>query len=130
MNGMAKKKHSALGKRLIASAKEMAAHARGRLDLDVYQIEVPPQVDVIAIRKRLVYLSLNSPAVSDSVRAPCRTGSRADGRRRAPRAHTCWSLHGNRRRWIAHYVERRRPNRLHGTGLRDCGGTESTLALT
>src|SRR5258708_3491577 len=53
MDGMAKKKHSALGKRLIASAKEMAAHAKGRLDLDVYQIEVPPQVDVIAIRKRM-----------------------------------------------------------------------------
>ena len=52
MNGMAKKQHSALGKRLIASAKEMAAHAKGQRDLDVYEVEVPPQVDVIAIRKR------------------------------------------------------------------------------
>lgn len=50
VNGMAKKKHSALGKRLIASAKEMAAHTKGRLDLDVYRIDVSPQVDVIAIR--------------------------------------------------------------------------------
>ena len=53
MNGMAKKKHSALGKRLIASAKEMAAHAKGRLDLDVYEVQAPPQVDAITIRKRL-----------------------------------------------------------------------------
>jgi len=53
VNGMAKKKHSALGKRLIASAQEMAAHAKGRLDIEVYEVEVPPQVDVIAVRKRL-----------------------------------------------------------------------------
>jgi len=32
---MAKKKHSALGKRLIASAKEMPAHAKGQRDLEV-----------------------------------------------------------------------------------------------
>ena len=31
---MAKKKHSAFGKRLIASAKEMVAHARGELELE------------------------------------------------------------------------------------------------
>jgi len=30
----------------------MAAHAKGQRDLDVYEVEVPPQVDVIAIRKR------------------------------------------------------------------------------
>lgn len=53
MNRMAKKKHSALGKRLIASAKEMVAHAKGELELDEYEIKIPPQVDVIAIRKRL-----------------------------------------------------------------------------
>lgn len=50
---MAKKKHSALGRRMIASAREMAAHARGELDLQEYQVRVPPQVDVTAIRKRL-----------------------------------------------------------------------------
>lgn len=50
---MAKKKHSALGKRLIASAKEMAAHAKGRVDLDVHEVEVPPEVEVIVIPKRL-----------------------------------------------------------------------------
>ena len=50
---MAKKKHSALGRRLIASAKEMVAHARGELKLQEYEVRVPPQVDVIAIRKRL-----------------------------------------------------------------------------
>ena len=31
---MAKKKHSVLGKRLIAAAKEMVAHARGELKLE------------------------------------------------------------------------------------------------
>jgi len=31
----------------------MAAHAKGQRDLDVYEVAVPPQVDVIAIRKRL-----------------------------------------------------------------------------
>ena len=52
VNVMAKKKRSALGKRLIASAKEMAAHARGELQLDEYEVKVPPQVDVIAIRRK------------------------------------------------------------------------------
>ncbi len=37
---MAKKKHSALGKRLIASAKEMVAHAKGALELDEYEFEL------------------------------------------------------------------------------------------
>ena len=53
MSEVAKKKHSALGKRLIASAKEMVAHAKGELKLDIYEVKIPPQVDVIAIRKRL-----------------------------------------------------------------------------
>jgi hypothetical protein len=35
---MAKKKHSAQGKRLIASAKEMVAHARGELKLEEVQL--------------------------------------------------------------------------------------------
>ena len=35
---MAKKKHSALGKRLIASAKEMVAHARGEAKLEEYEV--------------------------------------------------------------------------------------------
>ena len=34
VNRMAKRKHSALGKRLIASAKEMVAHAKGELRLE------------------------------------------------------------------------------------------------
>jgi putative transcriptional regulator len=52
VNKMAKKRHSALGKRLIASAKEMVAHAKGEIELDSYEVKVPPQVDVTAIRKR------------------------------------------------------------------------------
>jgi hypothetical protein len=39
---MAKKKHSALGKRLIAAAKEMVAHARGELELE--EVRVPQAV--------------------------------------------------------------------------------------
>ena len=50
---MAIRKHSALGKRLIASAREMVAHAKGELKLDVYEVRIPPQVDVMSIRKRL-----------------------------------------------------------------------------
>jgi DNA-binding transcriptional regulator YiaG len=50
---MAKRRHSALGKRLIASAKEMVAHAKGELKLEEYEVKLPPHVDVIAIRHRL-----------------------------------------------------------------------------
>ena len=50
---MTAKRHSALGKRLIASAKEMVAHAKGELKLEEYEVRLPPQVDVLAIRQRL-----------------------------------------------------------------------------
>jgi DNA-binding transcriptional regulator YiaG len=50
---MAKRKHSALGRRLIASAKEMAAHAKGELKLEEEDVRVPPPVNVSAIRKNL-----------------------------------------------------------------------------
>ena len=53
MNKVAKKKHSALGKRLIASANEMVAHAKGELKLDIYAVKIPPQVDVTTVRRRL-----------------------------------------------------------------------------
>jgi hypothetical protein len=35
---MAKKKHSALGKRLVAEAKEMVAHTKGEIELDTYAV--------------------------------------------------------------------------------------------
>lgn len=38
---MAKRKHSALGKRLIAAAKEMVAHAKGEIELDTHEVKVP-----------------------------------------------------------------------------------------
>src|SRR5713226_10743935 len=50
---MPKRKHSALGRRLIASAREMVAHAKGKITLEVDEVRVPPQVDVMAIRKKL-----------------------------------------------------------------------------
>ena len=50
---MKPKQHSALGKRLIASAKEMVAHAKGELKLEGYEVRLPPHVDVLAIRQRL-----------------------------------------------------------------------------
>jgi len=43
---------SKLGKRLIASAKEARAIARGEADPATYRVHVPPRVDVAAIRKR------------------------------------------------------------------------------
>ena len=46
-------RHSALGRRLIASAKEMVAHAKGEVKLTEYEVRLPPQVDVLAIRRRL-----------------------------------------------------------------------------
>jgi len=48
-----KRGHSALGRRLIASAKEMVAHAKGEVKLTEYEVRLPPQVDVLAIRQRL-----------------------------------------------------------------------------
>lgn len=48
-----KRHHSALGKQLIASAKEMVAHAKGELKLEEYEVRLPPHVDVLAIRQRM-----------------------------------------------------------------------------
>jgi hypothetical protein len=61
---MPKKKQCALGKRLIASAKEMVAHAKGEIELDTYEIKVPSGV-------------------------PRRNENSAAAGRRAPHAHTC-----------------------------------------
>src|SRR5689334_847162 len=44
INRMSKRKHSALGKRLIAAAKEMMAHARGEVRLE--------EVRVLSVGKR------------------------------------------------------------------------------
>lgn len=44
LTDMAKRKHSALGKRLIASAKEMVAHAKGELKLEEYEVRLPPRL--------------------------------------------------------------------------------------
>ena len=48
-----RRKHSALGRRLIAGAKEMAAHMRGEIELPSYTVRVPERVDVAKLRKRL-----------------------------------------------------------------------------
>jgi putative transcriptional regulator len=37
----------------VAAAKEMVAHAKGKLELQEYEVKVLPQVDVIPIRQRL-----------------------------------------------------------------------------
>jgi len=44
VNGTGKKKHSVLGKQLIASAREMAAHAKGKLTIEVHEVRVPRAV--------------------------------------------------------------------------------------
>jgi len=41
---MAKRNHSALGKRLIALAREMLAHSRGELELETEEVRVPSSV--------------------------------------------------------------------------------------
>jgi putative transcriptional regulator len=43
---------SKLGRRLIASAKEARAIARGKADPATYRVHVPARVDVASIRKR------------------------------------------------------------------------------
>lgn len=44
---------SKLGKRLISAAKEARAIARGEADPKTYNIYVPPQIDVKALRNRM-----------------------------------------------------------------------------
>jgi putative transcriptional regulator len=46
-------KHSALGRRLIAGLDEVAAHLRGEIQLREYEVKVPEQADVPALRARL-----------------------------------------------------------------------------
>ncbi len=48
-----REKHSALGRRLIASARAALAHARGELDLPSYEVDVPKSVDTGALRRNL-----------------------------------------------------------------------------
>lgn len=46
------RKHSVLGRRLIAGFKAMAAHMRSEIELPSYTVRVPKRVDVAAVRKR------------------------------------------------------------------------------
>ncbi len=48
----AKKKHSTLGKELIAGMEEAVAYARGEIELPTRIVEVSP-ADIVASRKRL-----------------------------------------------------------------------------
>ena len=46
-------KHSALGRRLLAGLDEAAAHLRGEITLEAYEIAVPEQADVPGLRAKL-----------------------------------------------------------------------------
>src|SRR5437588_9686794 len=46
-------KHSALGRRLIVGLKQALAHSRGEINLPSYTVEVPEDVDVVAVRRGL-----------------------------------------------------------------------------
>jgi putative transcriptional regulator len=48
-----RREHRALGRRLIAAMDEVAAHLRGEIQLTEYEVRVPEQVDVAALRRRL-----------------------------------------------------------------------------
>ena len=48
-----KKQHSPLGRELIAGMEEVAAYARGEIELPTRVVEVPEAVDVAAMQKRL-----------------------------------------------------------------------------
>ena len=47
-----RKKRSAFGRALIASAKEALAHVRGEIELPSYEILVPSDAEVARIRRR------------------------------------------------------------------------------
>lgn len=44
---------TALGRRIASAAREVAAHLRGETDLPTYQVRVPDEIDVAALRARL-----------------------------------------------------------------------------
>ena len=44
---------TALGKRVAGAAREVAAHLRGEISLPTYQVLVPDEIDVAALRTRL-----------------------------------------------------------------------------
>jgi hypothetical protein len=50
---MAKRRHSTLGKRLIASAKEMSAHAKGEVKLQEYEVRSAKALAAEARRQSL-----------------------------------------------------------------------------
>lgn len=52
-SGRSKPKHSRLGRRLIAAAREVLGHVRGEIELPSYVAKVPEGVDVATLRKRL-----------------------------------------------------------------------------
>jgi putative transcriptional regulator len=45
--------HTVLGKRIAGAAREVAAHLRGEISLPHYQVVVPDEIDVAALRARL-----------------------------------------------------------------------------
>ena len=45
-------RHSALGRRLTVGLKEALAHSRDEINLPSYTVEVPEDVDVVAVRRR------------------------------------------------------------------------------
>jgi putative transcriptional regulator len=50
---MRKRKHSRMGKRLIAAMKEVVDHVEGKVALPIRYVEIPEDVDVKAIRTKL-----------------------------------------------------------------------------
>ena len=46
-------RRTALGRRLAAAAREAAAHLRGEITLEAYEIAVPEQADVPGLRAKL-----------------------------------------------------------------------------
>jgi putative transcriptional regulator len=48
-----KRRHSALGRRLITGLRQAVAHGRGDLELPEYTVTVPEHVDIARLRKTL-----------------------------------------------------------------------------
>lgn len=88
---------SKLGKRLISAAKEAHAIARGEADPATYNIYVPSQIDVKAVRKAMRLSREQFAHRSGFTAARSGTGNRGATVRMAPSEHISRSSRRNER---------------------------------
>src|SRR5258708_35915760 len=74
-------KHSPLGRRLIAALDDVGAHLRGEIALTEYEVHVPEEVDVAALRHRM---SLSQAAFARTYGLDLKAVQAWEQRRRRP----------------------------------------------